>query len=910
MKMEDCLVKKAYYQEKFLQENTGEPPIRQLGELYLTEQKKDMSDLSYIRFAQGEVYFHNFDYEAAIFKWENIHNELEPWAKKNIADAYFELGFLSTSEDIYKSITTESLILNTEVALQLFTLYLEQGKYEEADQMIKNVVVLNPDYQNVTELACAYFEDRKDWKSAVELAVNEAARTKSTDWFQKLHSFIEDGHAENHGASHFVPILYLAQKVDLSLFEKLMSALWKSHETRNDYMLWITEATIILMDSDLPHTYQWKTLPQLMNGTFIQLLSGSYYLADISDIMPNILAAWCKIADVKTAPLASAATLAWNDVFPSQTNQDVIHSAEEQLSQSTNQENLLTKSMELADSIKAWADGRGLKLHSRFAYSIPELSDLNTNRIMLAGTSSSEKSSFVQLILGKQNTHMIDTAIPVLYKEAEEVEYQLISDENLTTFSTNKEITDAEGREGTLLEYSGPNQLLKEQRAAIIDYPEMDTLKRNSSQFLEFARMSDGLLFVLNSVEPFSTEECEFLLDVNEKIPFCPIHFVLKKGDMLSSEKIADIEKRIKNYFPEAELVTYSVDGNDIQQQELITRFIGESLSFDHKLRLRTGNILFFIRRLIKHLLQQQVQVEEGLHESIQFEEDLLSRLQGAIHQLFDVEEEKTKVIQNAYRTLKDEIHADLLKTIPKLIKESADILREDSDFGNIHHKLNEEMNKRIDEYLQYTVHPTYITSLQDWISFSEGELNEAQELLIDWNDSFNHLMGEERIRLECDFQILADWQRDADRMTGAIQIDQENILLKRTPSQVLLKSAGKIFGVIPANNTMMYNRYKNFIENENYHETAESIANKFFRQFELLEKAIPRDISLFFREPFTVLKKSADSYQEQVEKNKAALSEMRSHPETFRDPIKLFDVRLRQVEWLEFQGKSSKVVN
>lgn len=139
--------------------------------------------------------------------------------------------------------------------------------------------------------------------------------------------------------------------------------------------------------------------------------------------------------------------------------------------------------------------------------------------------------------------------------------------------------------------------------------------------------------------------------------------------------------------------------------------------------------------------------------------------------------------------------------------------------------------------------------------------------------------------------------------------MDQENILLKRTPSQVLLKSAGKIFGVIPANNTMMYNRYKSFVENENYNETAESIANKFFRQFEILEKAIPRDISLFFKEPFTALKKSAASYQEQVDQNKTALTEMKSHPETFRDPIRLFDVRLRQLEWLEFQEKSNKHV-
>ncbi len=907
MKMEDCLVKKAFYEEKFLQGDLEEHPIRQLGELYLEEQKKDMADLSYIRFAQGEVYFHNCDYEAAIFKWENIHNELEPWAKKNIADAYFELGFLSTAEDIYNSITTDSLILNTEVALQLFTLYLEQQKYPEADQMIKNAVAIHPDYENVTELACTFFEEQEDWNSAVELAINEAARTKLPVWFQKIHFFIENGHTRAQGASHFVPVLYLSQKVDLALFEKLMAALWKSHEQREDYLSWITEATIILLDSDLQHSYKWESLPELINNTFIQLLSGRYHLADITEIMPNLLPAWLKIADIKTTPLASAGVLAWNDVFPAQMNKEVVHSAEEGLAKSANQGTLMEKISGLVRVIQNWADEKDLNLHKRFENSLNQLSDLKLKRWMIAGKSNSGKSSFVHLMLKQPESSLIDTSLPIVYKNGGATEFQLIADEGISAVTTSKEIIEAESRQDTMLVYLEPNAFLQEQDVAIIDYPDLNSLNKNNQHFLEYVRMSDSLLFVLNPIEPFSTQECEFLLDVTERVPLCPIHFVLKKSEQLTPDQISVIEKRIKNYFSDAELITYSVVEDSEQQQEALSRFIDQNLNQERNERLRSGNMLFFVRGIIKHMLEQQVKVEEKLQKAIQFDEDLLSKLQGAINQLYDLEEEKTKVIQNAYRSLKDEIQADILNTIPKLMKESANIIREDSDFGNIHHELNDEMNKRIDEYLQYTAHPAYISALQNWISLSEGELNAAQEQLISWNDSFNDLMGEERVHLECDFQILADWQRDADRMTGTIQVDEENILLKRTPSQVLLKSAGKIFGVIPANNTMMYNRYKSFVENENYSETAESIANKFFRQFEILEKSIPRDISLFFKEPFTALKKSAASYQKQVDQNKATLTEMKSHPETFRDPIRLFDVRLRQLEWLEFQEKSSK---
>ncbi|GAA3331820.1 hypothetical protein GCM10020331_089890 [Ectobacillus funiculus] len=39
--------------------------------MYRTEESSETADLSYIRFAQGEIYYHSKDLEAAIFfKWE------------------------------------------------------------------------------------------------------------------------------------------------------------------------------------------------------------------------------------------------------------------------------------------------------------------------------------------------------------------------------------------------------------------------------------------------------------------------------------------------------------------------------------------------------------------------------------------------------------------------------------------------------------------------------------------------------------------------------------------------------------------------------------------------------------------------------------------------------------------------
>lgn len=81
MRVEKQLIKKMYY-ETFLMENETKPPLDVLGEVYVNEERNEISDGSYIRFAQGEFYYRHQDFEAAIFKWEKVSNELAPWAQK------------------------------------------------------------------------------------------------------------------------------------------------------------------------------------------------------------------------------------------------------------------------------------------------------------------------------------------------------------------------------------------------------------------------------------------------------------------------------------------------------------------------------------------------------------------------------------------------------------------------------------------------------------------------------------------------------------------------------------------------------------------------------------------------------------------------------------------------------------
>src|SRR5699024_12327797 len=92
MTTENVLMKKLYYRGILDASKQGHA-VQVLGEMHVERMRESRPDLSRIRFAQGEVYFLYGDYEAAIFKWGlPMDEEFVPWAQKNIADAYMEMG--------------------------------------------------------------------------------------------------------------------------------------------------------------------------------------------------------------------------------------------------------------------------------------------------------------------------------------------------------------------------------------------------------------------------------------------------------------------------------------------------------------------------------------------------------------------------------------------------------------------------------------------------------------------------------------------------------------------------------------------------------------------------------------------------------------------------------------------------
>ncbi|SFA51892.1 Tetratricopeptide repeat-containing protein [Parageobacillus thermantarcticus] len=908
MTLENQLIKKTFYET--LMEADENNPVRVLGEAFFAGHKDEEADISTIRFAQGEVYFHNKDYEAAIFKWENVHNHLAPWAKKNIADCYYELGQLSTAEEIYKSIDTDNSVLQSEVALQLFSLYIDQSRLEEADQVIKKAVSFNPDYPNVTDIARSFFEKHKDWKSAIELAVNEAVRTESPHWFDILKTYADKGLTKIFEPHYFSKCLVVLYGVDQARFEQMVQALWNGYKNERSYFSWLREFNRLFFNLDANRDRPWTELPALYEETYFELIDGKYLIKELEEIIPDILTNWLKIADDSYALFASAAILAWSEKFPSSISPEVVNDAENLIFRSRNETDGLEYSLTLFDSIVKWAEAQHVDPCHRFRWIIRELVDFQTHHLLVAGASGNGKSAFINSVLG-ENILTAPTSSVIVFKGDEETEIRKISDEALTTLSfhefqeavdrrMNKDCDDA------IVEFSLPSPILQENRLVLIDTPGFSDC--NEGEALKYLHLADSLLFVLNANDPFTEKEQEILMRIRKHAPNLPIHFLLHKIDEIYDEHeaasvIEDTRSRVRAYFPQAKVLVYSSRLRSRKQQNELAEFL-KNLNRQIAEDDRIEKILIFIRKLIKYLLDKREEIENNLTDSIKWNEEMAAKLSGAIHQLTDLKEEKTRMITRMFHKILEEIRADLSENIPKILRGTSDMIQEDSDFRKIHLELNDEMNRRVYAYVNDRVLSKLYRSLQEWILTANDELNHCQLFLDEISDGFNALYGEERLKLNCDFKVLDDWRRDADRMTSGVQMEKVNIFLRRTPYQILLKSAGRLFGAFQQNNALLYNKYKQFVESQDYLDVTESIVNKLLLQFELFEKSLERDISIFFRNPFAVLNQTVEETKKEINKKEEELEKMRANPEAYRDPLTLFEVKLRQYEWIAVSAK------
>ncbi|MFS0781127.1 dynamin family protein [Bacillus sp. 1P06AnD] len=906
MTIENHLSKKTYY-ESLLSEQPIKEPVEALGKMFQQENSKDMADLSYIRFAQGEVYFLYQDYETAVFKWDNISNELEPWAQKNVGDAYFELGLFSDAIERYKSIKTDQLILQTEIALKLFEIYIEEKNQDKAVYYIKEAVSINPDYQQITEVARAFFEQKKDWPNAIELAVNEAVRTESAAWFDTLHTYIKEGYTQEMSPDYFSYALQVLYGIDGKRFEEMAVSLWNTYHDGPFYLQWIISFDQLLRGLDVKQSKHWKQLSELYQSAFMELADGRFELKDIQDVIPELLMNWAAITNEAKALASYSALLAWNEFFPGSIQTSDAQKAETNIWDCEQNPSLLEDSLNLFDSLVRWASKNDVEVSAKLRWFVEEILDLDKQNILVAGVNETGKSSFINTIL---KTPLFEGATKntVRIKAGITPQVTFVSDKDLhSEIDTPDVLNVLNPEEGTkpksLTDVAIPSDILAENHIALIDTPGFRG-RKDEQEVIEFLPLADCLLFVLDAEDPFTDQERDILLKMTEQSPHLPVAFVITKLDAIYNKKEAkrivdETYARIVEYVPNTEVIAFSSKYDIEGQDEAIQSLFRKVSSTDSRLEKRAGKMLQVIRKTITFLLESRVEKKNKYKQGIAWNQDMVKKLNASIAEIHEMQSDKSDKISRDYHSIKEDMKATMIRDIPRMLKGCSSLLSEDSDFRKVHIQLNNEMNIKIQTYIEQDILPKFHRSLEEWIQHSNAELISAKQNLDDMAQSLNALYGEKKVSFQYDFRILDDWQRDMHRMTSGVRLENENILLRHTPQQFILKSAGKLFNVLAQNKTMLYNQYKKFIESESYVETTNNIVSKFMLAFDVFEQAIERDLHLFFHPPVEALEDRVEEAHEQISEKEELLAIMKENPEVYHDAVRLFEVRLRQYEWM-----------
>ncbi|GAF65442.1 putative GTPase [Bacillus sp. TS-2] len=900
MEINHDLIQKNYYKQ-LIQETASKSEYEQLSLLLLNDELDD-NQKSEVRFGQGELNFIHQDYETAIFKWEKVEGQWQNWAKKNIADAYDQLGLLKDAKRMYQSIKTQDETLKTEVFLQLFSIYIEQEKLDDAAETIKKAVQWNPDYPNVTVMAKQFFEEYRDYSSAIELAVDESIRTGSIEWFDKVKSYVKQGLTKTTNPSYFMPLLTSLHSLNLDKYEELVTTLWDSYHGEELYFDWLLVFNTSYANILGTQQENLALLSNYYQVSYFEMISGTYFLKEIEAIIPLHIRNWFMISSSEDQLLSVTAVLSWNDMFPEQIEEEFVHEAKEQLEQVSGSVDWLEKSLVLFQEIESWAKKHDLMIGQKYEWVIKELLQFNQKNLMVAGTLKGGKNSFLEGLIGssleiEENHHSL-----YFIKEGKD-SVQAISNEEDFALTDEDSVTN-------LIEIKTENHLLREMGLQIIDSPVLSRNQNQNNSWKSMINFADHMVFVLNGNHPFTNEERTFLLEVKKEFPDLAVHFIFNKLDGIYSEHeegriLAETKSRINEYFSDAKVLSFSPKVTGKKEAEEITGFIKNMLKIEPIEQRRNKKILYFIKEVIGYLYEQRTEMEKQYLHSVSWNEEMVEKLKAAHHQVNDLEKEESQSIKNAYQEIKNEMETDIKNAVPSILKECKDLIREDTNFKTLPEQINREATLKLNHYFESKLIPKFSNSFSRWLEVSNVAFIRSQSYLKEMAEGFNSLYESDQFLLEGDFRILDDWQRDIERLSTSIQLEHINLFNKMTPSQLVLKSSGKWLGSITANKSLLYKMYMKFFEGEDFSQIADNIASQFMMQFELFERGLTRDIQMFFKKPYSVVQGAIQEAQSEIEGNNEAIGTLKSNPEVYRDPLTLFQLRVHQYEWVMRKNKT-----
>ncbi len=243
----------------------------------------------------------------------------------------------------------------------------------------------------MTNLARSLFEEYKDYGSAIELAVDEAIRTRSLTWYDILNGYADQGLTTPLEPAYYTEALISLYEIDKATFERLAASFWESYKELPFHFSWLIEFDRIVKTLKIEREYQWHLLSAYFQESYFGLINGQFLIEEIAGLVSNLLENWLAVTDSKHELVAATAVCSWNEMFPSSIRPEVLEEAEQLSKRAVTQEDGLEQALKLFESMQKWAEAKELSVSSRLKWQSNSCLILRTIIYSLPGHLAAEK---------------------------------------------------------------------------------------------------------------------------------------------------------------------------------------------------------------------------------------------------------------------------------------------------------------------------------------------------------------------------------------------------------------------------------------------------------------------------------------------------------------------------------------
>lgn len=671
-----------------------------------------------IRYAQAEVYYSFGDFETAIYKWcQVVDPQIIEWATLSIGDAYKESGLLYDAEKTYQLLQTENEYLKMVRLLKQLELYESTNNSHKIIEILRCLVDENVLFEDVYPRAKKYFRNLNlprdqflttvaygkkkfdiDLLNEMNLLLNECNNVKQQISYEDLLISLEIAFVEidNKEFISFIQDVYEYGRKQSKLIWIDYFSEWLHKQPKK-----ISYTIINMVEekffSDIEVIILENSYERLINSNFCNVLYTLFLVSEGTSLRDS----------------TSALLIKWYEEFPKDKEKAFEPSKSINFDKVISLD-FLNRANSLLSNIETRMKSLLFNAGDEYLKGLYFYLDSSKRRIMLCGTFSNGKTSFINALIGKAllSTDVLPTTSAVtLIKHGDGPSLKIINNKTFTgeviEFDRQEDVLTFQ-HENKQSEYSNvlyeiiiDAPMLDKNNIVLIDTPGFNDHDIEKNPVFNSLHLTDHVLYVLSAENALTKKEKVTIDKIKASDWNGTVDFILNKIDYVPDhdeleELIEDIENKVIKHFGEGTRVI-PFSSTEIEEEWLVDleNYFKSVQSWSVPQGRIIKSIWLFEQLLISIEKQHEIIISELNKKKCV--------LQKKISEIKDLVQKETSTfngnLMKSYLDLEAELINSCQKEINTILKTFSSHITMNRDYDILKKELETKMNQVLEQY-------------------------------------------------------------------------------------------------------------------------------------------------------------------------------------------------------------------